>query len=108
MGNVTKEVTEGLLTQFISQMSLTGALMGTSASTERLLAEFIPEERLKVIMEERAAPNDLLAYAILFAFYFVNYFVIVFFNSALVGCAIIRFKGGDHGIDKNECKRGRP
>jgi len=50
---------------------------------------------LKTIMEERAAPQDLLAYAILFAFYFVNYFVIVFFNSALVGCAIIRFKGGD-------------
>jgi len=50
---------------------------------------------LKTLMEEKAAPHDPLAYAILFAFYFVNYFVIVFFNSALVGCAIIRFKGGD-------------
>jgi hypothetical protein len=30
-----------------------------------------------------------------FLFYFVNYFVIVFFNTALVSCAIIRFKGGD-------------
>ena len=30
-----------------------------------------------------------------FAFYFVNYFVIIFFNSALVGCAVIRLKGGD-------------
>lgn len=34
-----------------------------------------------------------LAYVVLFAFYFVNYFVIVFFNSALVACAIIRFNG---------------
>src|SRR5690606_33503734 len=31
----------------------------------------------------------------LFAYYFVNYFVIIFFNSALISCAIIRFKGGN-------------
>jgi hypothetical protein len=36
-----------------------------------------------------------LAYVLLFAFYFCNYFVIVFFNCALVACAIIRFNGGD-------------
>jgi hypothetical protein len=41
-------------------------------------------------------PAAQIAYAaLLFAFYFVNYFVIVFFNTALVSCAIIRFKGGD-------------
>jgi hypothetical protein len=34
-----------------------------------------------------------LAWAVLFAFYLVNYFVIVFFNSALVACAVIRFHG---------------
>ncbi|MBN1589132.1 MAG: hypothetical protein JW888_06435 [Pirellulales bacterium] len=49
----------------------------------------------QTLMNEKAAPEDPLAYVILFAFYFVNYFVIVFFNSALIGCAIIRFKGGD-------------
>ncbi len=32
---------------------------------------------------------------ITFAFYFINYFVIVFFNAALVSCALIRFHGGD-------------
>jgi hypothetical protein len=36
-----------------------------------------------------------LAWVVLFLFYFANYFVIVFFNSALIACAIIRFKGGD-------------
>lgn len=32
-------------------------------------------------------------WAVLFAFYFVNYFVIVFFNAALVSCALQRFNG---------------
>lgn len=31
----------------------------------------------------------------LFLYYFVNYFIIVFFNCALVACAMIRFRGGD-------------
>ena len=43
----------------------------------------------------QATSQNPLAYVVLFAFYFVNYFVIIFFNSALVGCAIIRLKGGD-------------
>ncbi len=37
-----------------------------------------------MIFNDHQVPNDPLAYAILFAFYTVNYFVIVFFNSALV------------------------
>ena len=37
-----------------------------------------------------------ITYGVLgFAFYFVSYFIIIFFNSALVACAIIRLKGGD-------------
>lgn len=39
--------------------------------------------------------QQIIGYAVLFAYYFANYFVIVFFNSALISCAIIRFKGGD-------------
>lgn len=34
-------------------------------------------------------------YTTLFLFYFCNYFVIVFFNSALIACAVIRMSGGD-------------
>ncbi|MGH9803634.1 MAG: DUF6159 family protein [Candidatus Acidiferrales bacterium] len=34
-------------------------------------------------------------YLLLFAFYYANYFVIIFFNSALVACANIRLSGGD-------------
>ena len=32
-------------------------------------------------------------YPVLFAYYFCNYFVIIFFNAALVSCALIRFNG---------------
>jgi len=48
----------------------------------------------QAILQERHVPNDPLSYVILFLFYFANYFVIVFFNSALLGCAIMRFRGG--------------
>jgi hypothetical protein len=34
-------------------------------------------------------------YAFIFAWYFLNSFIIIFFNSALVGCANIRLSGGD-------------
>ena len=42
-----------------------------------------------------AAPENLLFYGLMFLFYFATYFIIIFFNSALVACAIIRLKGGD-------------
>lgn len=44
---------------------------------------------------EAGQGTQILFYVIAFLFYFANYFVIIFFNSALVGCAIIRLKGGD-------------
>lgn len=37
----------------------------------------------------------IMYYAVLFLFYFCNYFVIVFFNTAIVACATIRMRGGD-------------
>jgi len=39
--------------------------------------------------------NDPRVLAGIFAFYFVNYFIMIYFNAALVGCALIRFSGGD-------------
>jgi uncharacterized protein DUF6159 len=38
--------------------------------------------------------NDDLFWVLCGGFYFLNYFVIVFFNVALVGCAMTRFRGG--------------
>ncbi len=50
---------------------------------------------VQTIQEQKTAPHDPIAYIILFLFYFCNYFVIIFFNSALISCAIKRFNGGD-------------
>ena len=44
--------------------------------------------------DPEAAHNPVLV-AAYFAFYLVSYFVIIFFNSALVACALIRLRGGD-------------
>lgn len=48
---------------------------------------------LDTILEEQNPGGDPVAYLLLFAYYFANYFVIIFFNSALVACAIMRFEG---------------
>lgn len=37
--------------------------------------------------------NDVLNVAIMFGFYFVNYFIIVFFNMALIHCSKLYFEG---------------
>ena len=48
------------------------------------------------VMQDRESPQAKVLLGVIgFLFYFVNYFIIVFFNSALVGCAVIRLKGGD-------------
>jgi hypothetical protein len=48
------------------------------------------------LIENRESQQGKILLTLLgFAFYFINYFVIVFFNSALVGCSVIRLKGGD-------------
>src|SRR5437870_9625977 len=39
------------------------------------------------------AASNVVYYLLLFAFYFCNYFVIVFFNSALIACVLIHFDG---------------
>lgn len=49
----------------------------------------------EALSEDPEPFREPLNWLILFAFYFVNYFVIVCFNSALVACAVIRFRGGD-------------
>lgn len=56
-------------------------------------APIIYSQRLRDMLDQGDAANQPVWYALLFAFYFVNYFVIVFFNSALVSCALARFNG---------------
>lgn len=46
-------------------------------------------------LENNPAAQEPVFYIGLFIFYFVNYFIIMFFNAALIGCAMIRFEGGN-------------
>lgn len=43
-------------------------------------------------------PLEIWHYAVLGVFYFVNFFVITFFNVGLVSCAISKFRGGDASL----------
>jgi hypothetical protein len=45
--------------------------------------------------EEMTTEQQVAYYAITFVFYFCNYFVITFFNTAIVACAVSRMAGGD-------------
>lgn len=56
LGNITTEITQAVLTDFISRLSISGALMGTASSTEKLLAQYLPPDRLSAIMEEIRGP----------------------------------------------------
>jgi flagellar motor switch protein FliG len=56
LGSVASSLIEKLLVDFVSQMSGTGSLMGSYESTERLLANILPQEKVGVIMEEIRGP----------------------------------------------------
>jgi uncharacterized protein DUF6159 len=50
-------------------------------------------QRFRDLVDQQQGADDAVWYVILFCFYVVNYFVIIFFNSALVSCALMRFGG---------------
>lgn len=56
LGKIDPSITENLVIDFVNQMSTTGALVGTTDSTERLLKKFLPDDRLSSIMEEIRGP----------------------------------------------------
>lgn len=60
-----------------------------------VLASFAAGILVSGIGQRETGPSETLTWIVVFAYYFANYFVIVFFNSALVACAMIRFRGGD-------------
>src|ERR1700761_2528798 len=56
LGSVSAGLIEKLLVDFVSQMSGTGSVMGSYESTERLLANILPGEKVGTIMEEIRGP----------------------------------------------------
>lgn len=56
LGNVSSSVVEQLLVDFISGMSGAGSIMGSFEQTQRLLASFLPAEKVDNLMEEIRGP----------------------------------------------------
>src|SRR5689334_10902021 len=56
IGTIEATSVEGLLLEFVSRMSASGALMGNYDATERLLQQYLPPERVGGIMEEIRGP----------------------------------------------------
>src|ERR1700726_3793314 len=56
LGTVDATLVEGLLLEFVSRMSASGALMGNYDATERLLQQYLPPERVNGIMDEIRGP----------------------------------------------------
>jgi flagellar motor switch protein FliG len=56
LGTVAASVVEELLVEFVSGMSASGAIMGSFEQTQRLLASFMPPEKVDSLMEEIRGP----------------------------------------------------
>ncbi|MCS6627294.1 flagellar motor switch protein FliG [Roseibacterium beibuensis] len=56
LGTVSAHVVEELMVEFVSGMSGSGAVMGSYEQTQRLLAAFMPGERVDALMEEIRGP----------------------------------------------------
>jgi flagellar motor switch protein FliG len=56
LGTIEAGSVEGLLLEFVSRMSASGALLGNYDATERLLQQYLPPERVGGIMEEIRGP----------------------------------------------------
>jgi hypothetical protein len=68
----------------------------SASATLVVSASFIVPLILTGAFEQSVAPGSEAPYLVfLFLFYLVQYFIIFFFNSALVGAAMIRLDGGD-------------
>src|SRR6185436_2627373 len=51
LGTVSASVVEALMVEFVSGMSSTGAIMGSFEQTQRLLASFLPGDKVEGLME---------------------------------------------------------
>ncbi|MER2605008.1 MAG: flagellar motor switch protein FliG [Siculibacillus sp.] len=56
LGPVSPEMLENLFVDFVTKLSSKGSLTGNFDSTERILASFLPPERVNAIMEEIRGP----------------------------------------------------
>ena len=56
LGTIEAELVEELLLEFVGRMSASGALLGNYDATERLLKQYLPQDRVGGIMDEIRGP----------------------------------------------------
>ncbi len=56
LGNVSAEAVEALMIEFVSGLSGSGAVIGSYEQTQKLLAAFLPKDRVDGLMEEIRGP----------------------------------------------------
>lgn len=56
LGAVSVDTVEQLMIDFVSRLSSNGGVVGDAEATERLLTQFLPKDRVGVIMEEIRGP----------------------------------------------------
>lgn len=81
---------------------LSGLSLAAVVATFVLPLDGTPYSPQLLFSDEGAAANrlatDPVAWLILFCYYFLNYFVISFFNAALIACVVVRMHSGDPGV----------
>ena len=63
-----------------------------------VLLTFILPLIMGSFIQEAVPMGSVVFYAILFAFYAVSYFVVIFFNTALIACVNARLNGGEMSV----------
>lgn len=56
LGTVEPDIVESLMLEFVGRLSAAGGLMGNFDATERLLSQFMPSDRVAMLMEEIRGP----------------------------------------------------
>jgi flagellar motor switch protein FliG len=56
LGVVDSSVVEALIVEFVQQLSTSGRVVGSHSATERLLASFLPREKVDALMEDIRGP----------------------------------------------------
>lgn len=59
LGSIDKGIVEEVLMEFVYRLSAVGMVTGSLTTTERLLKQFLPDERVVMIMEELRGPTGL-------------------------------------------------
>ena len=59
---------------------------------------FLVGDQISTLLDSESSGSNVAAYAIVFVYYLINFFIMVFFNAALVHCAMKIFKNEETSV----------